>query len=109
MVEYASLTRSNADAGKLTMGLTPRRLFCWAKAVRVGVSSAKAFQSCIVAGAAPEDREAILMLEAQSLRSQHATIDGIARGTIDPNAPEAKAQGAVSADGFKFPDDNDTL
>ena len=109
MVEYASLTRSNADAGKLTMGLTPRRLICWGKAVRVGVSSAKAFQSCIVAGAAPEDREAILMLEAQSLRSQHATIDGIARGTIDPNAPEAKAQGVVSAAGLAFPDDSDTL
>jgi hypothetical protein len=109
MVEYASLTRSNADAGKLTMGLTPRRLICWAKAVRVGVSSAKAFQSCIVASASPEDRETILMLEAQSLRSQHATIDGIARGTIDPNAPDAHAQGAVSAAGLKFPDDNDTL
>ena len=109
MVDYASLTRSNADAGKLTMGLTPRRLLCWAKAVRAGISSAKAFQSCIVAGAAPEDRETILMLEAQSLRSQHATIDGIARGTIDPNAPDAMAQGVVSAAGLKFPDDNDTL
>jgi hypothetical protein len=109
MVDYASLTRSNADAGKLTMGLTPRRLLCWAKAVRVGVSSAKAFQSCIVASASPEDRETILMLEAQSLRSQHATIDGIARGTIDPNAPDAHAQGAVSAAGLKFPDDNDAL
>jgi len=109
MVDYASLTRSNADAGKLTMGLTPRRLLCWAKAVKAGISSAKAFQSCIVAGAAPEDRETILMLEAQSLRSQHATIDGIARGAIDPNAPDAPAQGAVSAAGLKFPDDNDTL
>ena len=110
MVDYASLTRSNADAGKLTMGLTPRRLLCWAKAVKAGITSAKAFQSCIVAGAAPEDRETILMLEAQTLRSQHATIDGIARGTIDPNAPDwTKAQGAVSAAGLKFPDDNDTL
>ena len=109
MVEYASLTRSNADAGKLTMGLTPRRLICWAKAVRVGVSSAKAFQSCVVASASPEDRETILMLEAQSLRSQHATIDGIARGTIDPNAPDAVAHSAVSAAGLRFPDDSDTL
>lgn len=110
MVDYASLTRSNADSGKLTMGLTPRRLLCWAKAVRVGVSSAKAFQSCIVASASPEDRETILMLEAQSLRSQHATIDGIARGTIDPNAPDAHAQSAAaSATGLRFPDDSDTL
>ena len=109
MVDYASLTRSNADSGKLTMGLTPRRLICWAKAVRVGVSSAKAFQSCIVASASPEDRETILMLEAQSLRSQHATIDGIARGTIDPNAPDAVAHSAVSTTGLRFPDDSDTL
>ena len=110
MVDYASLTRSNADSGKLTMGLTPRRLICWAKAVRVGVSSAKAFQSCIVASASPEDRETILMLEAQSLRSQHFTIDGIARGSIDPNAPDAHVQSAaVSAAGLKFPDDSDTL
>ena len=110
MVDYASLTRSNADSGKLTMGLTPRRLLCWAKAVRIGVSSAKAFQSCIVASASPEDRETILMLEAQSLRSQHATIDGIARGTIDPNAPDAHAQSAaMSATGLRFPDDSDTL
>ena len=109
MVEYASLTRNNADAVRLTMGLTPRRLLCWAKAVRVGVSSAKAFQSCIVASASPEDRETIIALEGTSLRSQHATIDGIARGTIDPNAPDAHAQGAVSAAGLRFPDDNDTL
>jgi MoxR-like ATPase len=110
MVDYAGLTRSNADAGKLTMGLTPRRLLCWAKAVQIGVSSAKAFQSCIVASAAPEDREVILMLEAQSLRSQHATIDAIARGTIDPNAAvDANGANAVSATGYKFPDDSDTL
>ena len=57
------------------------------------MSSAKAFQSCIVAGAAPEDRETILMLEAQSLRSQHATIDGIARGTIDA-ADATRSKGA---------------
>lgn len=107
MVEYASLTRSNADAGKLTMGLTPRRLICWAKAVRVGVSSAKAFQSCVVASASPEDRETILMLEAQTLRSQHATIDKIARGIVDFDEP--KLQGAVSETGLSFPDDSDTL
>jgi cobaltochelatase CobS len=109
MVEYASLTRSNADAGKLTIGLTPRRLLCWAKGVKAGIPSSKAFHSCVVASAAPEDRETILMLEAQSLRSQHATIDGLARGTIDPNAPDPIEPVPMSEVALKFPDDNDTL
>jgi hypothetical protein len=109
MVDYAGLTRSNADAGKLTIGLTPRRLLCWAKGVKAGIPSAKAFHSCVVASAAPEDREAILMLEAQSLRSQHATIDGLTRGTIDPNAPDPVEPVPMSEVALKFPDDNDTL
>lgn len=109
MVEYAGLTRSNADAGKLTIGLTPRRLLCWAKGVKAGIPSAKAFHSCVVASAAPEDRETILMLEAQSLRSQHATIDGLARGTIDPNAPDPVEPVPMSDVALKFPDDNETL
>jgi hypothetical protein len=109
MVEYAGLTRSNADAGKLTIGLTPRRLLCWAKGVKAGIPSAKAFHSCVVASAAPEDRETILMLEAQSLRSQHAMIDGLARGTIDPNAPDPVEPVPMSEVALKFPDDNETL
>jgi MoxR-like ATPase len=113
MVDYAGLTRSNADSGKLTMGVTPRRLLSWAKAVKAGIASDKAFASCIVAGAAPEDRETLIMLEAQSLRSQHGTINGIARGSINPDAPpasvEAKPQGDVGETGLKFPDDDDTL
>ena len=109
MVEYAGLTRSNADAGKLTIGLTPRRLLCWAKGVKAGIPSAKAFHSCVVASAAPEDRETILMLEAQSLRSQHAMIDGLARGTIDPNTPVDASAPVVSDTGLKFPNDDDTL
>jgi MoxR-like ATPase len=113
MVDYAGLTRSNADSGKLTMGVTPRRLLSWAKAVKAGIASDKAFASCIVAGAAPEDRETLIMLEAQSLRSQHGTINGIARGSINPDAPpasvEAKPQGDVGETGLKFPDDDDTV
>jgi len=33
MIAYASLTRENARSGKLTLGLTPRRLLAWARAV----------------------------------------------------------------------------
>ena len=110
MVEYAAVTRSNADSGKLTMGVTTRRLLAWARTVRAGINSAKAFQSAIVTGAAPEDREALMGLATASLTSQHALIDGMTRGTIDPNAPPdaVKAQGGVSANALAFPDDDAT-
>ena len=110
MVDYAGTTRSNADAGKLTMGVTTRRLLAWAQTTRNGVQSARAFNSTIVSGAASEDKATLEMLEGTTLRSLHAQIDGIIRGTIDPNAPtvDPKAQGSVN-DTLNFPDDNDTL
>jgi MoxR-like ATPase len=110
MVEYANSTRVKADSGHLTMGVTPRRLVAWAKAVKAGLPSAKAWQSVIVTGAAPEDREALIALESTDLRGKHATIDGIARGTIDPNAParDAHAQGGIGPTAFQFPDDNES-
>ena len=110
MVDYAGTTRSNADAGKLTMGVTTRRLLAWAQTARNGVQSARAFNSTIVSGAASEDKATLEMLEGTTLRSLHSTIDGIIRGTIDPNAPsvDPKAQGLVN-DTLNFPDDNDTL
>jgi MoxR-like ATPase len=109
MADYAALTRSNADSGKLTMGLTTRRLLYWANAVKAGISSAKAFASCIAAGAAPEDRETLLMLATQSV--QHDRIDGLVRGTLSPNAPvdAAKPQGGVSPTALQFPDNDETL
>jgi hypothetical protein len=50
------------------------------------------------------------MLEGTTLRSLHSQIDGIIRGTIDPNAPvvDPKAQGSVNS-ALNFPDDSDTL
>jgi MoxR-like ATPase len=111
MVDYAGTTRSNADSGKLTMGVTTRRLLAWAQTTRNGVQSARAFNSTIVSGAASEDKATLEMLEGTTLRSLHSTIDGIIRGTVDPNAPgpvDPKAQGLVN-DTLNFPDDNDTL
>jgi hypothetical protein len=109
MVEYANTTRVNADSGHLTMGVTPRRLVAWAKAIKAGLPSAKAWTSVIVTGAAPEDREKLIALESTDLRGKHAQIDGIARGTIDPNAPahDPKAQGGIGATALQFPDDNE--
>ena len=111
MVDYAGVTRANADSGKLTMGVTTRRLLAWAQTARNGILSARAFASTIVSGAASEDKATLEMLEGTTLRSLHPQIDGIIRGTIDPNAPVAdpKAQGGVSATALQFPDDDDTL
>ena len=111
MVDYASLTRRDADAGKLTMGVTTRRLLAWARVVRAGVASVEAFQGAVITGAAPEDREVLTMLAAQSLTSAHARIDDIVRGLVDPNAPaiDPHAQGGVGATAMAFPDDSDTL
>ena len=110
MVEYATVTRANADAGKLTMGVTTRRLLSWAKTVRVGISSARAFNATIISGAASEDKAALEMLEGTTLRSLHPKIDGIVRGTIDPDAPatDPKAQGPVN-ESLNFPDETDVL
>jgi hypothetical protein len=83
MIDYATLTRQKSNAGELTMGVTPRRLLSWARAVKAGIPSARAFSSAVVQGCAPEDREILLMLEKQTLTSQHDTIDGITRGTIN--------------------------
>ena len=111
MVDYANLTRASADSGKLTMGVTPRRLLAWARTVRVGVPSAKAFHSIVIAAAAPEDRATLEQLATTSLATGHDQIDGITRGKIDPNAPapDPRAQGAVGATALQFPDDADTL
>ena len=111
MVDYASLTRRDADAGKLTMGVTTRRLLAWARCVRAGVNSVEAFQGAVITGAAPEDREVLAMLAAQSLTSSHARIDDIVRGLVDPDAApvDPHAQGGVGATAMAFPDDSDTL
>jgi hypothetical protein len=65
----------------------------------------------VLSGAASEDKATLEMLEGTTLRSLHVRIDGIVRGTIDPNAPavDPKAQGGVSAIALQFPDDSDTL
>ena len=111
MVEYASLTRRDCDAGKLTMGVTTRRLLAWGHLVRIGITSKQAFEGVIVQGCAAEDKAALIMLAGQNLTSAHDTIDGIVRGTIDPNAPtiDPKAQGGIGAAGNSFPNEGDPL
>ena len=111
MVEYANLTRRDCDAGKLTMGVTTRRLLAWARLVKIGIKSETAFDGVVLQGAAAEDRAALMMLAGQNLTTNHVQIDGMVRGLIDVNAPtpDPKAQGNVGATALSFPDDNDTL
>lgn len=97
MVAYAGVTRADADSGKLTLGVTPRRLLAWAKSVKLGIPSAKAFLSCVIAGSTSEDREVLLQLQETSLKSDHDRIDGLARGTIVPEAPKASPSDAGEA------------
>ena len=107
MVEYAAKTRQHADAGKLTMGMTLRRLLSWSRMIRHGVPSKEAFASTVIAGASSEDKEPLTMLATSSL--DHARIDGILRGLIDPNANDPKPQGGVSATAIQFPDDDEIV
>lgn len=90
MIAYASLTRENAKSGKLTLGLTPRRLLAWARGVHAGISSARAFDMSVINGTAPEDVETLRVLAETSLKSEHAIIDALARGLPVPTpAPDA--------------------
>lgn len=106
MVAYAGLTRADAEAGKLSLGVTPRRLLAWSKAVRAGIPSALAFADSIIAGSAPEDRETLLALEQTSLHSDHAKIDAIARGNVPASAPASSPAPTPSAAGSTFPESN---
>ena len=100
MVAYASLTRENARSGKLTLGLTPRRLIAWSRAVNAGIASARAFEITVLNGTAPEDLETLRVLAETSIKSEHAAIDALARGLPVPApAPAPDAIGEIfSAD-----------
>jgi hypothetical protein len=105
MSDFAALTRRDVDAGKLTMGLTPRRLLAWAHVVCAGMPSADAFAGAVLQGTAPEDIEALRMLATTSLVSQHPNIDALARGD-KPAAPTTPAEEAIpSRAGSRFPSD----
>jgi MoxR-like ATPase len=105
MVDYANLTRGEATAGTLTMGVTPRRLLAWASACRHGVPSSEAFVAAIINGAAAEDTEKLSMLASTSLASSHARIDGLVRGTWQEPAPASEPPPAPSYVGADYADD----
>jgi len=92
MVAYAGLTREKARSGQLTMGLTPRRLIAWARGVQLGIGSAKAWDNAVINGADPTDAPTLRMLADTSLKSDHATIDAIARGVPLPTPSAAPSE-----------------
>lgn len=104
IVAYATTTRNNATSGNLSMGITPRRLLSWATMVRQGIPSETAFVSTIINGCAPEDKETLLQLQETSLKSEHATIDALARGVAVPvPAMPASEPAPISPAGAVFP------
>lgn len=105
MTDFAALTRRDVAAGKMTMGLTPRRLLAWANACAAGLDSVMAFGAAVVQGTAPEDRQALDMLASTSLASQHAEIDRLARGETAPVV--APVEMAPSATGARFSADSE--
>jgi hypothetical protein len=103
MSEFAALTRQDCDKGKLAIGIGPRALISWAKAVKAGLPSTMAYALAIANGIGPEDKAPLEVLASASL--SHRDIDTHARGGA-PAAPAAAPTGealAPSATGAKFP------
>jgi MoxR-like ATPase len=101
MVGYANATRANFEGGKLTAGLTFRRLFAWASMARLGMPSRTAFTMAIVTPADPTDRETLRQLEAT--QGGHDRIDATLAGASWESTAPAPAPSAVGA---MFPDNN---
>ena len=87
MVQYARLTRDGANGGKLTAGLTFRRLLAWAGAVRARIPSKHAFDMAIITPADPADRPTLRQLE--TTQGGHDRIDRVLAGGVweDPAVP----------------------
>jgi hypothetical protein len=103
--DYAATTRQKAEAGLLTIGLSPRRLLAWARLVRGGIPSARAFQMTVLQGSVAEDREPLVMLAGTSL--DHGRVDSLTHGEPVAVPGDAGAEAGVSATGLKFPEAND--
>lgn len=82
MVQLARVTRSHFDGGKLTAGLTTRRVMAWAANVSRGVPSAIAFNLAIANSADPADLETLRQIEAT--QGGHDMIDALATGSPWP-------------------------
>jgi len=103
MSEFAALTRQDCDKGKLAIGIGPRALLAWAKAVKAGLPSSMAYALAVANGVGPEDKAPLEVLASASL--SHRDIDAHARGGA-PAAPATEPTGealAPSATGLKFP------
>lgn len=99
MVQYANTTRANFSGGKLTAGLTFRRLYAWASMAKLGMPSRMAFSMAVVTPADPTDREALRQIEAT--QGGHDRIDATLGGaTWESTAPGL----ASSSVGSQFPD-----
>ena len=73
LVDFAQHTRSAWEAGDMASPLGFRRLMAWARAIRAGWPSERAFVTTCRAGETPDDREAVSQLAVAYL--DHAAID----------------------------------
>ena len=89
MVEYAAMTRNEANGGTLTAPVTTRRLLAWANGVMGGFPSKYAFKVSVLQGSDAADNEKLRELERATLESGHKTIDAIRDNNGLPNAPSA--------------------
>lgn len=89
MVQFAALTRKGSADGRLTAGLTFRRLHAWARMVMRGVPSKNAFTMSVITPADPADRETLRQLE--TTQGGHDRIDG---ACTPGGSWEQQAQGA---------------
>lgn len=99
MCDIASTSRNGAVNGTVSTGISFRRLQAWADGVMLGMPSATAFESAIMAGADPADSETLRGYERAS--NPHKEIDRLASGTPEAKpAPAPSAAGAAAATAF---------
>ncbi len=68
LVAFACLTRDAASKGTLTHGVGLRRLISWAEAITDGIPVRLAFDTCVLNGSAPDDREGLRQLATVHLK-----------------------------------------
>jgi MoxR-like ATPase len=90
MVEYATMTRNEANGGTLTAPVTTRRLMAWANAVMSGFGSKFAFRVSVLQGSDAADSEKLRELERATLETGHKLIDTIREhgvAIVEPKLP----------------------
>jgi cobaltochelatase CobS len=90
IVRLAGLTRAKASNGEMTEGLGLRRMIAWGRKIATGVPSARAWATCVINSATPED--ALVLSQINDAHAKHIHIDQAQKGVgplVTPVAPPA--------------------